>query len=681
MAFSVVQRTKEIDFYTHHTSLSKLKNILIEKLLQQTSSTDFIPRYQLIERVTDVKLRAEMLLTHIDRIKSHQLASRLIRTILLHTNISNVPLGQRKKLETKLSNIQVYAEIARVLSSNYETYHWTNIMERSAQAAESILNTLIDRSEYQLCSRWTEIHPVHGHQVVNPKFIDCLTRALATEKHKNTDLFKLIESLPFEMTTTLDTTMLLKLKNRQLLEYFVNYLTKQSITDNNTIYQKYKIALRILEVIPATEADSLWVLIGKPLLIIEQYLMNSRFDTLATIMKAIHPLLKLQPSCKQCLERKELQPSKSNSDPSFNTRLYCDNSQDFSLLNNDIIHENHCISMVCIDALLRMYAAKSLDFRISEVHSTPDIMSQSTDMASLDSLCGTFVMPREVPDRCNWIRDEDALYCMCCKRSRFTMLTRRHHCRRCGRVVCHVCSTKRMQISNMYADVPVRVCTDCFRQTELQNHNETAESISPGSPIIMTSFPEIITRSTDEDGWLFRFSGHPKHDNLLRDEFCYEYAPSVALCLSILHFHSISSECCEFLLYYCRKFEALLQPLHPGCVNSEVDYALVTRILHCLSLAAKVRGGSPECVRIREYADIIKSVVNNGCMDLLPMEPSTAASLRKLRDSLVVAEKWPLAIEISLKCGFPKTGVMAAWGLACLKAGCFDTGWLSFVEY
>lgn len=66
--------------------------------------------------------------------------------------------------------------------------------------------------------------------------------------------------------------------------------------------------------------------------------------------------------------------------------------------------------------------------------------------------------------------------------------------------------------------------------------------------------------------------------------------------------------------------------------------------------------------------------MNNGCEALLPMEPSNAMSLRKLRDSLVVAEKWSLAIEISLKCGFPKTGVMAAWGLACLKAGSLETG-------
>lgn len=53
-------------------------------------------------------------------------------------------------------------------------------------------------------------------------------------------------------------------------------------------------------------------------------------------------------------------------------------------------------------------------------------------------------------------------------------------------------------------------------------------------------------------------------------------------------------------------------------------------------------------------------------------------SLRALRDNLVVAEKFPLAIEISLKSGLQKTGIMAAWGIACIKAGCFETGSFHF---
>lgn len=56
------------------------------------------------------------------------------------------------------------------------------------------------------------------------------------------------------------------------------------------------------------------------------------------------------------------------------------------------------------------------------------------------------------------------------------------------------------------------------------------------------------------------------------------------------------------------------------------------------------------------------------------MESINMKSLRTLRDSLVVAEKFGLAIEFSLKSGLQKTGIMAAWGIACIKAGCFETG-------
>lgn len=66
--------------------------------------------------------------------------------------------------------------------------------------------------------------------------------------------------------------------------------------------------------------------------------------------------------------------------------------------------------------------------------------------------------------------------------------------------------------------------------------------------------------------------------------------------------------------------------------------------------------------------------MRSGCESLLPMESINMKSLRTLRDNLVVAEKFGLAIEISLKSGLQKTGIMAAWGIACIKAGCFETG-------
>lgn len=82
-----------------------------------------------------------------------------------------------------------------------------------------------------------------------------------------------------------------------------------------------------------------------------------------------------------------------------------------------------------------------------------------------------------------------------------------------------------------------------------------------------------------------------------------------------------------------------------------------------------MHGGTSSCVEVRDHAEIINAVVRNSCESLLPMESINTKSLRTLRDNLVVAEKFSLAIEISLKSGLEVTGVMGAWGIACIKAG------------
>jgi ankyrin repeat protein len=42
--------------------------------------------------------------------------------------------------------------------------------------------------------------------------------------------------------------------------------------------------------------------------------------------------------------------------------------------------------------------------------------------------------------RCHWVPDVDAPECMRCSK-RFSLFVRRHHCRSCGLVICHVCSS------------------------------------------------------------------------------------------------------------------------------------------------------------------------------------------------------------------------------------------------
>ncbi|KAJ8960243.1 hypothetical protein NQ318_003968 [Aromia moschata] len=72
-----------------------------------------------------------------------------------------------------------------------------------------------------------------------------------------------------------------------------------------------------------------------------------------------------------------------------------------------------------------------------------------------------------------WVPDGDAPVCMHCKKTQFTLINRRHHCRKCGAVVCGPCSNKRFLLPNQ-SSKPLRVCLHCYEvltSASVKNHN------------------------------------------------------------------------------------------------------------------------------------------------------------------------------------------------------------------
>lgn len=60
-----------------------------------------------------------------------------------------------------------------------------------------------------------------------------------------------------------------------------------------------------------------------------------------------------------------------------------------------------------------------------------------------------------------WVPDAEAGFCMHCRKTQFTMLNRRHHCRKCGAVVCGACSNRRFVLPAQ-STKPLRVCLTCY---------------------------------------------------------------------------------------------------------------------------------------------------------------------------------------------------------------------------
>ncbi|TIB39586.1 hypothetical protein E3P86_01066 [Wallemia ichthyophaga] len=61
-----------------------------------------------------------------------------------------------------------------------------------------------------------------------------------------------------------------------------------------------------------------------------------------------------------------------------------------------------------------------------------------------------------------WVPDSKAVVCMSCSEP-FNWMRRKHHCRMCGHVVCHECSTRNFLIVNEAGEhQPSRACDDCY---------------------------------------------------------------------------------------------------------------------------------------------------------------------------------------------------------------------------
>ncbi|KAG9510367.1 Pleckstrin-likey domain-containing family F member 2, partial [Fragariocoptes setiger] len=74
-----------------------------------------------------------------------------------------------------------------------------------------------------------------------------------------------------------------------------------------------------------------------------------------------------------------------------------------------------------------------------------------------------------------WIPDTEVSTCMICKKTQFGVITRKHHCRKCGRIVCNTCSSRRFLLPHQ-SNKPVRVCDPCFVSLSETPSSPTASS-------------------------------------------------------------------------------------------------------------------------------------------------------------------------------------------------------------
>lgn len=71
-----------------------------------------------------------------------------------------------------------------------------------------------------------------------------------------------------------------------------------------------------------------------------------------------------------------------------------------------------------------------------------------------------------------WVPDTEASICMVCNKSQFTLINRRHHCRKCGTVVCNTCSSRKFLMPSQSKN-PLRVCDPCYETLNSTSKTDT----------------------------------------------------------------------------------------------------------------------------------------------------------------------------------------------------------------
>ncbi|XP_053652113.1 pleckstrin homology domain-containing family F member 2 isoform X3 [Cherax quadricarinatus] len=103
-----------------------------------------------------------------------------------------------------------------------------------------------------------------------------------------------------------------------------------------------------------------------------------------------------------------------------------------------------------------------------------------------------------------WVPDSETQVCMHCKKTQFTLINRRHHCRKCGKVVCGPCSSKKVILTHQ-SNKPLRVCLTCHDEissSQSQTGNSTPVNSMAGRMDDIFSEPACEERdkeSGDDD--------------------------------------------------------------------------------------------------------------------------------------------------------------------------------------
>ncbi|XP_006113462.3 zinc finger FYVE domain-containing protein 26 isoform X3 [Pelodiscus sinensis] len=580
----------------------------------------------------------------------------------------------KSDLQSKTGELQVYQKILN-LQDVPSWNDWQDLKEACINDPHAIMSVILEAKDYELCEEWGHLYPIPRENLISLHQEHLLHLLEMGDNEKAVQLLQRIEDSGMRLVISeqcLDKHPSLAASHflaNYLTTHFYKYLTAARHNEIQALYMGSKVLLTLPDPYRASYSH----LSSRPLLMLEQLLMNMKVDWAAVAVQTLHQLLAGQ----------EIGFTVEDMDALLSK--YSEKALDFPY---SLKEKRSSESVIRIQESLNLVSESDTSSKSGSAELSPTsfpgiIQSSSPRERSLprNLFPQEFVPPEVPPPKQQWIPDETEMTCMVCKTERFTMFNRRHHCRRCGRLVCSSCSTKKMVVEACREN-PARVCDQCYsyyyKQCPLglvQDTSITKEEDQDLMEVAQTSgnggldYSAVmrIPRATELE-WLL--SLNEDENEIVRNEFYYEQAPSSSLCIAILSLHSDSTACGHQLIQHCCK-------LSQGLTNPEVDAGLLMDIMKQLLFSAKmmfVKAGRSQdlalCDSYISKVDVLNILVAAAYRHVPSLDQILQpAAVTRLRNRLLEAEYYQLAVEVSTKTGLDPGGAWHAWGMACLKAG------------
>ncbi|XP_064514413.1 zinc finger FYVE domain-containing protein 26 isoform X4 [Pseudopipra pipra] len=573
----------------------------------------------------------------------------------------------KASLQSRKKELQVYQKILNVQNEPLWS-DWQDLKKACSDDPQTVMNIILKAKDYELCEEWGHLYPVPREDLINLHHEHLLHLLEMGDMEKALQLLQRIEDPSICLAISeqsLDQHPNLA-ASHFLADYLTAYFYASLTTARRNEIQALYIGSKVLLTLPELSRVNYFHLSSRPLLMLEQLLMNMKVDWVAVAVQTLHQLLAGQ------------EVGFTVEDINNLLSKYAEKALNFPFT----LKEKRSDSLIRIQESLNQVleceaSSKSGSSELSPVSFTGVTISASPRDRSLQQnlFPQEFVPPEKPPPKQQWIPDDTETICMVCKTERFTMFNRRHHCRRCGRLVCSSCSTKKMAVEACRENLS-RVCDQCYgycnREGLPGSVQDTSRKEEDQDQVEETSNNEystvVRTPKATELEWIF--SLNEEENEIVRSEFYYEQAPSSSLCIAILSLHSDSVVCGHQLIEHCCK-------LSQGLTNPEVDAGLLMDIMKQLLFSAKmmfVKAGRSQdlalCDSYISKVDVLNILVAAAYRPIPSLDQILLpAAVTRLRNQLLEAEYYQLAVEVSTKSGLDPGGAWHAWGMACLKAG------------